>query len=126
MPNEVEAEMLTGIPVREPDNAIKCGLSSLTKGVSRGVVITLGSKGAVAVRPDELLHIPSFSVIPVDPTGAGDAFCGSFAAALSEGKTVGQALQFANAAGALAVTVAGAEPSLPKRTEIEAFLNNHA
>ncbi len=125
MPNEVEAEMLTGIPVREPDDAIKCGLTILTKGVSRGVVITMGSKGAVAVMPGELLHISSFSVIPVDPTGAGDAFCGSFATALSDGITISQALQFANAAGALAVTGSGAEPSLPKKTEIEAFLNNH-
>lgn len=125
MPNEVEAEMLSGNPVKNPDDAIKSGKMILSQGVRRGVVITMGSKGVVAVTPDDQYHIPSFSVTPVDPTGAGDAFCGSFAAALSEGKSVEQALRFANAAGALAVTIAGAEPSLPNRSEIETFLNNH-
>jgi len=125
MPNEVEAEMLSGMPVKNVDDAIKCGKYILSQGVRRGVVITMGSNGVVAVTPEAQYHIPSFPVPPVDPTGAGDAFCGSFAAALSEKKPVGEVLRFANAAGALAVTVAGAEPSLPKRSEIEAFLINH-
>jgi ribokinase len=69
--------------------------------------------------------VPAFNVTPVDPTGAGDAFCGAFATALSEGKSLEQALRFANAAGALAVTVAGAEPSLPNRATIVSFLLEH-
>jgi ribokinase len=125
MPNEVEAEMLTGMPVKNVDDAINCGKYILSQGVRRGVVITMGSNGVVAVTPDAQYHIPSFPVTPVDPTGAGDAFCASFAAALSEGKPVEEVLRFANAAGALAVTIAGAEPSLPKRSEIDAFLINH-
>jgi len=125
MPNEVEAEMLTGMPVKNTDDAFNCGKYILSQGVRRGVVITMGSNGAVAVTPDAQYHIPSFPVTPVDPTGAGDAFCGSFAAAMSEEKTVEEALRFANAAGALAVTIAGAEPSLPKRSDIDAFLINH-
>ncbi len=125
-PNEVEAEMLTGMSVENPDEAIACARFILSRGVRSGVVITLGSKGVVAVTPDSIYHVQSFPISPVDPTGAGDAFCGAFAVALSEGKPVEYALRFANAAGALAVTKAGAEPSLPRRPEIEAFLNDHA
>jgi ribokinase len=125
IPNEVEAEMLSGLTVMNPDEAITSGKFILSKGVKKGVVITMGSKGAVAVTPDDQYYIPAFPVTPVDPTGAGDAFCGSFAAALSEGKPVEQALRFANAAGALAVTKAGAEPSLPRREKIDAFLHEH-
>jgi len=117
--------MLTGMPVKNTDDAFNCGKYILSQGVRRGVVITMGSNGVVAVTPDAQYHIPSFPVTPVDPTGAGDAFCGSFAAALSEGKPVEEVLRFANAAGALAVTIAGAEPSLPKRSDIDAFLINH-
>ena len=124
-PNEVEAEMLTGMRVKEPDEAIECAKSILSQGVRKGVVITMGYRGAVAVTADSQYYVQSFPVIPVDPTGAGDAFCGAFAVAISEGKKVDQALRFANAAGALAVTKAGAEPSLPTRSEIEAFLSDH-
>jgi len=122
IPNEVEAEMLSGMPVRNENDAVTCGKYILSQGVRRGVVITMGSKGVVAVTPEAQYHIPSYPVTPVDPTGAGDAFCGCFAATLSERKPIEEVLQFANAAGALAVTIAGAEPSLPKRSDIEDFL----
>jgi ribokinase len=121
MPNEVEAEMLSGIPVKSPEDAIDCGRTILSQGVGKGVVITLGTKGAAAVTHSDQVYVPAFNVTPVDPTGAGDAFCGAFATALSEGKSLEQALRFANAAGALAVTVAGAEPSLPNRATIVSF-----
>lgn len=125
IPNEVEAEMLSGIPVKDPRDAFKAGQFILSQGVSTGVVITMGSLGAVAVTHNDKIHMPPFQVSPVDPTGAGDAFCGSFAAAISEGQSLAQSLRFANAAGALSVTIAGAEPSLPKRREIEALLDKY-
>jgi ribokinase len=125
MPNEVEAEMLSGIQVTNPDEAIQAGRVILDSGVRRGVVITMGSRGVIAVTPDGHWHLPPFQVTPVDPTGAGDAFCGAFACSLAEGQPIQHALRFANAAGALAVTVAGAEPSLPRRETIEAFLDEH-
>jgi ribokinase len=78
------------------------------------------------VIPGMHYHIPAFPVTPIDPTGAGDAFCGSFACALSEGQPLNQALRFASAAGALAVTQAGAEPSIPTRQKIESFLAEHS
>jgi ribokinase len=124
VPNEVEAEMLTGMAVRDKDDAVECGKFIISQGVRQGVVITLGSKGVVAVTPDNQYYLRSFPITPVDPTGAGDAFCGTFAASLAKGKTVEKALRFANAAGALAVTKAGAEPSLPNRSEIDKFLND--
>ncbi len=125
IPNEVEAEMLTGMPVKNPEDAQASGEVIFSSGVRQGVVITMGSSGAVAVTSSAHYFAPAFHVTPVDPTGAGDAFCGAFAAALSEGQSVEHALRFANAAGALAVTVAGAEPSLPVRSKIEAFLHEN-
>jgi ribokinase len=122
LPNEVEAEMLSGIVVRNPTDAIHSGRHMLSQGVGEGVVITMGSQGVVAVTLDGQSVLPSFPVTPVDPTGAGDAFCGAFVVALSEHQPVEHALRFASAAGALAVTIAGAEPSLPDRSKIETFL----
>jgi ribokinase len=125
IPNEIEAEMLSGIQVRNPQDAFEAGRFILSQGVNQGVVITMGASGSIVVTPHDQYHIQSFPITPVDPTGAGDAFCGAFAVALSEGESVEHALQFANAAGALAVTVAGAEPSLPNRATIEAFVKRH-
>ncbi len=125
IPNEIEAGMLSGLPVDSPQDAIFSGSYILSQGLGKGVVVTLGSQGAVAVTPSGQYIVPSFPVKPLDPTGAGDAFSGSFAAALAREMPLEQALRFANAAGALAVTVAGAEPSLPDRAKIEAFLDSH-
>ncbi len=81
-------------------------------------VVTLGSRGALV--GDE--HVPAFDVPVVDPTGAGDAFCGALAVALAEGRELIDATRFASAAGAVAVGVAGAEPSMPTRDQVEALL----
>jgi ribokinase len=124
VPNEVEAEMLSGITINKPEIAISSARAIMSQGVKRGVVVTMGSQGAVAVTSTGQYHIPAFRVSPVDPTGAGDAFCGAFAAALSEGLGIEPSLRFASAAGALAVMVAGAEPSLPGRSKIEEFMKN--
>ena len=126
VPNEVEAEKLSNLPVKSTEEAVISARAILSQGVRQGVVITMGSNGVVAVTPSAQYYQPAFPVAPVDPTGAGDAFCGSFAAALSEGRNIEQALHFATAAGALAVTIAGAEPSLLERSKIEAFLRDHA
>jgi ribokinase len=126
MPNEVEAEMLSGLPIQNPEDAQHAAHAILSRGVGKGVAITLGLRGVIAVTPSEQYLVPAYPVTPVDPTGAGDAFVGSFAAALSEGMSVEKALRFASAAGALAVTIAGAEPSLPDRDKIETFLLEHA
>ncbi len=120
IPNEVEAETLTGVAVTDPRTAVEAGRQLLKQGVRHGVIVTLGSSGSVVVTPTTEDHIPAFAATPVDPTGAGDAFCGAFAVGLAEGLHLAAALRLGNAAGALAVGVAGAEPSLPTREAVDA------
>jgi ribokinase len=86
------------------------------------VVTTLGSAGVDVETPRGTHRVEPFDVIPIDTTGAGDAFCGSFAAAIAAGGDPLGAARFAAAAGALATTRVGAVPSLPRRVEIEALL----
>jgi ribokinase len=86
------------------------------------VVITLGAEGVTAGDGEGLYQLPAFAVEAVDTTAAGDVYCGALAVALSEGKSLEEALRFASAAGALSVTKIGAQPSAPSRREIEEFL----
>ena len=86
------------------------------------VVVTLGARGVVHAGPDGEGHVQAFAVEAVDTTGAGDAFAGALATAMDEGAALPDGLRFACAAGALAVTRQGAQPSLPHRREIDAVV----
>lgn len=87
------------------------------------VALTLGKEGALLYRSGrEVARAPGFPVEVTDTTGAGDTFCGALAVGLAEGMSETAALRFASAASALAVTKAGAQTSLPWRSEVEAFL----
>lgn len=87
------------------------------------VALTLGGQGSVLYRGGrEIARVPVFAVPVIDTTGAGDTFCGALVVALAEGHPAGEAIRFASAAAALAVTRAGAQPSLPWRDEVDAFL----
>lgn len=87
------------------------------------VVVTLGAAGAKAYRGGRAVaEAQPPAVTPVDTVGAGDAFCGALVSALGEGQSVADALSFGCAAGALATTIPGAQPSLPTAAEIEAAL----
>ncbi len=121
--NELEAESLTGLTVRDTTQAEIAALKLLEKG-SQSVIITLGTQGSVAVSHKERFHIPAFAVTPVDTTAAGDVFCGALAAELITGKSsdLADAVLFATAAASLSVTRMGAQPSIPTRAEVEAFL----
>ncbi|MBT3382407.1 MAG: ribokinase [Prolixibacteraceae bacterium] len=121
--NELEAGFLAETPVENEQEAEKAADILLAKGVEK-VIITLGAKGAFVVTKDEKVRVPAFKVNAVDTTAAGDTFCGSFAVALVEGKSLKESLQFASAASAICVTRMGAQPSAPDRKEIEAFLIN--
>lgn len=88
----------------------------------RIVIITLGDQGCVAASKSSVEHVPAFAVHAVDSVGAGDAFCAAFAVATVEGRPLAEAIRFANAAGAFAVTVRGAAASLPSRTAVDARL----
>jgi len=121
VPNEVEAQLLTGIKWKGDREIRKMADRLLDMGV-KNVVITLGSMGLFFKNRNEELWMKAFRVNVVDSTAAGDAFLGGLAAALSENKPIQEALKFANGAGALATTKLGAQPSLPSRRELESFL----
>ena len=122
-PNESEIELITGVAVTNGASAKKAADKLLEKGVDV-IIITLGSKGALlkTTSESEFIKIKSYKVKPVDTTAAGDVFNGALAVALAEKKPIYEAVQFANAAAALSVTKLGAQPSAPKRAEIEKLL----
>lgn len=124
-PNESEAELLTGFAVTDVSSAGKAALALLDIGLEM-VIITMGSKGAFLKTRDESEIVPGFNVDAVDTTAAGDVFNSALAVALAEGRTLVEAIRFANAAAALSVTKLGAQPSAPKRDEIERMLLNRA
>jgi ribokinase len=86
------------------------------------VVVTLGQHGCLAWNEGAPLLQPSFPIVPVDTTGAGDTFCGMFAAALSRQLPLAEALRQASAAAALACTKMGAQSSIPSHAEVQDFL----
>ncbi len=116
IPNEGELMSLTGESDLESAvrKARQIGVSTL--------VVTMGEQGALLVDESGEHHIPAFKVKPVDTVAAGDGFVGAFAVALSEGKPALEAARWACAAAAISVTRKGAQPSLPRRAEVEAFL----
>ena len=125
--NEGEAALLSG--AAEPSKhavgaseALKAARSLARRGPG-AVIITLGADGAVQAGRSGEWHVAGFEVEPIDTTGAGDAFVGSWAVARVEGRDARSALRFACAAGAEAVTSAGAQSSLPTRSAIEARLS---
>ncbi len=91
-------------------------------GVDR-VIVTLGSDGVIGVSRDGIHHEEGVPVEVVDTTGAGDTFCGAFAARLAEGASFTEAIRFGNVAGAIAVTRRGAQASIPRRAETENMLD---
>lgn len=123
-PNETEAERLTGITVSDEATAAEAAMILRRRGVGT-VIITLGSRGAFVATGDQTRLVPSFPVKAVDTTAAGDVFTGALAVALAEGKPILDAVRFACAAAAISVTRSGAQPSVPKRREIEGLLAKH-
>ncbi|WKS81175.1 ribokinase [Edwardsiella tarda] len=123
-PNETEAECLTGIQVHDDESARQAAAVLHGKGIAT-VMITLGSRG-VWVSQDGLGGIiPGFRVEAIDTIAAGDTFNGALLTALLEGNPLSDAVRFAHAAAAIAVTREGAQPSVPWRREIDAFLQAH-
>jgi len=124
--NETEIEVITGAAVSGAEDAERAAGLLLDAGVGQ-VVVTLGEKGCVRVGRDSgSVRVPAFRVRPVDTTAAGDTFIGAMAAASCEGRPVEEALRFAAAAAAIAVTRPGAQASIPARDETERLLSSGA
>ncbi len=119
--NETEAAIVAGT-----SGEISTLLAALRALGPKTVVVTLGDRGALTLHESELIRTPAFPVNAVDTVGAGDAFVGSFATACAMASPVRHALRFAAAAGALAVTRAGAQSSLPHRADVEGLLASAA
>jgi ribokinase len=121
-PNETEAEKLTGVRVSNDDEAARAAQVLHDKGIGT-VIITLGSRGVWASQQgNNGQRVPGFKVQAIDTIAAGDTFNGALMTALLEGEALPDALRFAHAAAAIAVTRKGAQPSVPWRKEIDDFL----
>jgi len=122
VPNELEAQLLSGIKMKTFHDLTKIGDKLLSLG-AKNVVITLGSKGLYFKSKEQAFRMRAFRVETVDSTAAGDAFVGALAWCLSNGTPIKRALTIASGAGALATMKLGAQPSLPLRKELERFLS---
>jgi ribokinase len=118
IPNESEAQTITGMPVHTAEEAKKCAQFLLEKGIRR-VIITLGERGCLSAGADGMELVPSFKVPSIDTTGAGDAFIGSFAVFQGEGMPEKEALRRANLYAALSTTKIGTQKSFCTRAEFE-------
>ena len=123
-PNETEAAILVG------DNHSQDSQDFVSHLFSRievpNLIMTTGSEGAYILSHGKKTYVPAFSVTAVDTTAAGDAFNGALAVALGKGEDLFQAVRYANAAGAITATRAGAQPSLPTAEELEQFIASAA
>lgn len=119
-PNETEAEMISGIKITDEASAIEAAKVLVRMGV-QNVIITLGSKGALAYCDKDVEMVPALKVEAVDTTAAGDVFNGALTVALSEGRSLPEAVRFACKASAISVTRVGAQSSAPYRNEVDIF-----
>lgn len=122
-PNELEAYEMTGVKVVDLATAKEAAKVFYEKGVKE-VIITLGEKGVFVSSGEKEDIIDPYKVKVCDTTGAGDAFNGGLLAALAEGKTLFEAAEFANALAALSVQKMGTTPSMPYRSEVDAFIES--
>ncbi|RWI16598.1 ribokinase [Mesorhizobium sp.] len=121
-PNQSETFELTGVEVLDFDSAANAA-EKLLKFGPRAVLITLGAGGAYYCDESRSFGLPAFPVKVVDTTGAGDAFNGAFAAFLSQGRAVRDAVRGAMAVAALCVSRRGAQDSMPTAETVDVFLN---
>jgi ribokinase len=122
-PNDLELSILTGMKTDTLENAKKAVNKLLSMG-PKNVISTLGGNGAMIGDKNGVRHIPGFKVKVVDTVGAGDAFNGGFAYAISKGHNIDDAVRFANAVGGLAVTKQGAFPSMPSLKQVNELIKS--
>ena len=117
IPNETELSTFSGLPVNNAEDAFKAAKAMQAKGVGK-LIVTMGSKGALICEGSTSDFVPAHKVKAVDTTAAGDTFCGALCVAISEGKSLKEAAEFACAASALTVQKMGAQNSIPFRKDI--------
>lgn len=120
IPNQTELALLAG------QDTTDAAIDVLLRHGIRGLVVTLGGDGALIVDKGEKIHLPTYNVPVVDTTAAGDAFAAAFSVALTEGLPLIEATRWGNAAGAMTVMKAGAQPSLPNRADFDSFLGDRS
>jgi len=123
VPNEIEAATLTGVEVRNTVSAERAAAALQQMCGGAVVVLTMGSRGALMLQDEKPTWVPAPSVVVVDTTAAGDAFVAAMAVALAQGKSDLDAVRWGCAAGSLAVTKLGAQPSLPTREALLDFMS---
>ncbi|MGC2173270.1 MAG: ribokinase [Candidatus Sulfotelmatobacter sp.] len=119
VPNESEAETVSGIAVRNVEDAKKCSKKLIAGGIRR-VIITLGANGSLLAGDAVSEYVPPFAVKSIDSTGAGDAFIGSFAVFLAEGMPEREAVRRANLYAGLSTTGIGTQKSFYSRERFDA------
>ncbi len=121
-PNETEAQILTGIEVTSNRDSARTAAKKLLEYGVKSVILTMGAKGFLLANNERMESVPAVKVDAVDATAAGDAFTGSLAVGLAQGKTLADAALFANQVAALSVTKMGAQSSMPTKEEVEKFV----
>ena len=123
-PNEVEIEMMVGIKPDSREDIVEAANMLQHRGVNT-VIVTLGSEGVFCLEGSKRTFMPTFEVDAIDTVGSGDAFNGGLAVAISEGKSIEDALVWGSAAGALSTTRSGAAGAMPDRKELMKFVANN-
>ncbi|WP_270940670.1 ribokinase [Romboutsia lituseburensis] len=119
-PNETELEILSGVSINCEDDIKKAANVMIEKGVKQ-LIVTLGSKGSLYLDKDTMEFKKSYKVDAVDTTAAGDSYTGALSVALSQNKSIDEAMDFASKVGALCVTKVGAQTSIPNLYDLENY-----
>lgn len=119
-PNETELEILSGVKIENEEDIQEAANVMIKKGVKE-LIVTLGSKGSLYINKEVCKFKKAYKVDAIDTTAAGDSYTGALAVALSQNKSIDEAMDFASKVGALCVMKEGAQSSLPSLEDVESF-----